>query len=515
MSSKNKIFQIKCAILLLLCTTTLPLSAQFNSFPESYLIDKKDIERAKKVISTPLKEDLLLPNPHKEAQWYPNASLGLFMHWGIHSVVGAQPSWDMIAHYRYGGKVAPPERYYALANQFDPQNYDPDKWLKSAQKAGFTYAVLTTKHHDGYALWPSKYGIGTKQYMGGRDLIQPYVDACRKNGLKVGFYFSPRDWHFPGLMHPNEYDAEKWHQLPAITDSVANYQKYERFLGFVLAQMEELLTRYGKIDILWLDGMYFKGVSDMHTEQIYTWIRSLQPGIVINDRWSNIVNPDDPAGSGMRIGDFTTPFECILPTYTPSQWWEHCDIWTSGGGGWGYDKTGTFRPYAWFFEHLVASRSLGGNFLPNVGPDGKGEMHPNYYKNMEAIAEWMSHSRESVIGAAPSPGVARSNVMITSRGNNWYLHLLPSFQKQVSLRTGQKPIAVTLLRTGESIPFIYRDGFINFSLLPAQRTEMDDVVKVVIPEGRKRYTMTKDNDASIEVDKSFNKFARKSTTLNK
>ncbi|MCK9314467.1 MAG: alpha-L-fucosidase, partial [Methanocorpusculum sp.] len=200
MTSKNKILQKKCAILLLICATTIPLSAQLNSFPESYRIDNKDIERARKVISTPLKGDLVFPNPHKEAQWYPNASLGLFMHWGIHSVVGAQPSWDMIAHYRYGGKVAPPERYYALADEFNPQNYDPNKWLKSAKEAGFTYAVLTTKHHDGYALWPSKYGIGTKQYMGGRDLIQTYVDACRQNGLKVGFYFSPRDWHFPGLM---------------------------------------------------------------------------------------------------------------------------------------------------------------------------------------------------------------------------------------------------------------------------------------------------------------------------
>jgi alpha-L-fucosidase len=479
--TRRRPIQTRFMMLLLLCATTLASSAQLNSFPESYRISQKDIERARKVIATPLKEEPTFPNPHHEAQWFPDASLGLFMHWGIHSVVGAQPSWDMISHYRYGGKVAPPDRYYALADQFDPQKYDPDKWLKAAKEAGFTYAVLTTKHHDGYALWPSRYGIGTSQYIQGRDLIREYVDACRKNGMKVGFYFSPRDWHFPGLMHPVEFDANTRHQVPAITDSVANYQLYERFLAFVLAQMEEILTRYGKIDILWLDGMYFRGVSDMHTNQIYAWIRSLQPGIVVNDRWSNIVNPDDPDGTGMRIGDFTTPFECILPSYIPSRWWEHCDIWTSGGGGWGHDKTGKFRPYAWFFEHLVASRSLGGNFLPNVGPDGNGEMHPNYYRNMEAIAAWMSHSRESVIGAGPSPGVERSNVMITTRGNNWYLHLLPSFQKQVSLRTDREPISATLLRTGEPIPYIYMDGFINFTLSPKLRTEMDDVVKVVVP----------------------------------
>ena len=476
--TRRKRIQAKFMILLLLCATTFASLAQFNSFPESYRINKKDIERAREVISTPIQGVLTFPNPHEDAQWYPDASLGLFMHWGIHSVVGAQPSWDMIANYRYGGRVSPPEKYYALANEFNPLNYNPDKWLSAAKQAGFTYAVLTTKHHDGYALWPSKYGIGTKQYMDGRDLLQDYVDACRRNQMKVGFYFSPRDWHFPGFMHPNEFDANTLKEVPAIIDSLDNYRSYERFMGFALKQMEEILTRYGKIDVLWLDGMSYKGVDDMHTEKIYAWIRSLQPGIVINDRWSNIVNPDDPEGTGLRIGDFTTPFECILPTYVPSKWWEHCDIWTSGGGGWGYDKTGTFRPYTWFFEHLVASRSLGGNFLLNVGPNGNGEMHPNYYKNIEEIAAWMAHSRESVIGAGPSPGVERSNVMITTRGNTWYLHLLPNFQGQVSLKTDKVPKSITLLRTGETIPILYFNGFVNFRVSPEQRTDMDDVVKV-------------------------------------
>lgn len=456
----------------------LSVPAQFNAFPESYLIGQKDVDRARKVISTPLKERLVVPNPAKAARWFPGASLGLFMHWGIHSVVGAQPSWDMIAHYRYGGKVSPPDKYYALAHRFNPQNYDPGLWLKAARDAGFTYAVMTTKHHDGYALWPSEYGIGTRQYLNGRDLIQPYVDACRKNGLKVGFYFSPRDWHYPGLMHPNEYDAEKWHDLPPITDSVANYRNYERFLGFVLKQLEEILTRYGKIDLLWLDGMNFRGVADMHTEKVYAWIRSLQPGIVINDRWSTIVNPDDPGGKGLRFGDFTTPFECSLPTYKPSEWWEHCDIWTSGGGGWGYDKTGTFRPYSWFFEHLVTSRSLGGNFLPNVGPGGDGEMHPNFYKNMEEIARWMDHSSESVIGAGPSPGKDLSNVMITTGRKTWYLHLLPGFAEQVWFKPEKLPKSVTLLRTGDEVPFVNGDGMVRLDLPPAWRTAMDDVVKI-------------------------------------
>ena len=211
--------------------TVLMAQAPTFSYPESYKIDPQDIERTRRVIETPLSAPVVMPNPAPGAQWFPDASLGLFMHWGIHSVVGAQPSWDMISYYKYGGKVAPPDKYYALAERFDPQEYDPDQWLKAAKEAGFTYAVLTTKHHDGYALWPSKYGIGTKQYMGGRDLLKTYVEACRANGLKVGFYFSPRDWHYPGLLHPNEYDARlRDKPLPPITDSVANYREYVTFL---------------------------------------------------------------------------------------------------------------------------------------------------------------------------------------------------------------------------------------------------------------------------------------------
>ncbi len=474
----------KILLTLILALGILSVSAQAPTFayPESYKIDNKDVARAEKVIGNPPAVPVVMPNPHPDAQWFPQASLGLFMHWGIHSVVGAQPSWDMIANYIYGGKVSPPDKYYALAKEFDPQQYDPDKWLKAAKAAGFNYAVLTTKHHDGYALWPSKYGIGTKQYLDGRDLIQPYVDACRANGMKVGLYFSPRDWHYPGLMHPNEYDADKW-DLPreGITDSAANYRDYVTFLAFAMQQMEEILTRYGKIDVLWLDGMNFRGIDDMHTEQIYAWLRTLQPGMVINDRWSNITNPDDPHGSGMRVGDFTTPFECQLPTYMPSRWWDCCHIWTTEGGcGWGYDSTGSFRSYGWFFEHLAACRSLGGNFLINVGPGPQGDMPPNYYGQMNAIAQWMVHSRESLIGADSTPGAQLSNVRITTRGNAWYLHILPDFTKDISVETGKEPVSVTLLRTGQKVPYIYRDGFLNFKVDPALRTDMDDVVKITL-----------------------------------
>ncbi len=457
----------------------LGLEAQINFPPvEYYAIGQSDIDRAERLLDTPLKKPLEYPNPSKGARWFPDASLGLFMHWGIHSVIGAQPSWAMINHYRYNGGYKPKELYYSQALEFNPE-FNADKYLQAAKEAGFNYAVLTTRHHDGYCLWPSKYGIGTKQFMGGRDLVKEYVEACRRAGLRVGFYYSPRDWLYPGTYDERHFDADTRGLMEEIKDPAVREKEYAKMLGYVMAQIEELLTRYGKIDILWLDGMWMMGVTDHHNDQIYAWIRSLQPDIVINDRWSNIVNPDNPDGTSVRVGDFTTPFECQKPTYTPSEWWEHCHIWTCGGGGWGYDRTGTFRPMSWFFDEYVASRSQGGNFLPNAGPDGNGDMHPNFYRQIDSLKAWMAHSGESLNGAGPTPGARLGNVPLTTRGKKvWYAHVLPSFNGQVSVLTNKKPKSVTLLRTGEPVIYEYACGAVIFKLPAAERTKTDDVVKI-------------------------------------
>jgi alpha-L-fucosidase len=182
----------------------------------------------------------------------------------------------------------------------------------------------------------------------------------------------------------------------------------------------------------------------------------------------------------MRIGDFTTPFECTKPTYIPSKWWDECHIWNGKGGGWGYNKKGLFKPMSWFMEHFVAARSLGGNFLINVGPSGTGDMHPNYYKEIAILREWMETGAESVFGTGPTPGVERSNVPLTTRGQDiWYAHVLPDFKRQVSVKTDREPASLTLLRTGEAVPYIYRDGFLVFQLAADRRTATDDVVKIV------------------------------------
>lgn len=405
---------------------------------------------------------------HPDAQWFPEAGFGLFMHWGIHSVPGIQPSWAMIKDYPHGGdpRFHPPEKYYALAEQFNPDNYDPDVWMEAAARAGFTYAVLTAKHHDGYALWPTSYGeMSTRQYMGGRDLLRPYVEACRRHGLKVGLYFSPRDWSYPNYpLGDVDFDYSKRGQYET-RDPEQNRREFEAFYEYTVGQLGELLTRYGKIDLLWFDGMGWHGISDIRTQETLGWIRDLQPGIVMNNRWGG-------------VGDYGTPewrFPDTRPGGTQGGWWEYCIAWN---GHWGYNPGRPFRPTSWVLETLARTRAWGGNFLLNVGPAPDGTMPEGFYERCEELAAWMAHSKEAVIGTLPTPGDERANVPITRREEVWYLHALPGHEGPVELRGVAMPRRVVLLATDEQLGYDRDGDRLRINLPADRRTGLVDVIAV-------------------------------------
>ena len=400
---------------------------------------------------------------HPNAQWFPQAGFGLFMHWGIHSVAGVQPSWAMIKDYPYGTDKTEyhGKGYYTLLDKFDPQKYDPDMWIKAAAEAGMTYAVLTAKHHDGYALWPSEYGeMSTKQYLNGRDLLRPYVDACRKYGLKVGLYFSPRDWGYPGFPMSMVYQQPWVDPFNRSQEQLA--EDFEAFYAYTVGQISELLTRYGKIDIIWFDGMGWTGKVDIRTEKTLAWVRRLQPHIVINPRWGG-------------AGDYDTP-EWDMPEETPDGWWENCISWS---GHWGYSPDTPVQPVDWVIEKLVTARAWGGNFLLNIGPAPDGTMRPEYYERTADLARWMKHSKESLIG---TEGVrnwkAFSTVPLTSRGKTWYLHLLPDNSAPVEIRSVARPKSVKLLRTNEPVAYAYENAALRIVVPGDFRKTVDDVIAV-------------------------------------
>ncbi|MCE5328220.1 MAG: alpha-L-fucosidase [Planctomycetaceae bacterium] len=405
---------------------------------------------------------------HPDAQWFANAGLGLFLHWGISTVHGkGDLSWAMMQDTPWdrhvnGENHLPPLEYWKLAERFNPSKYEPEKWLAPAAAAGFTYAVLTSRHHDGYALWPTKHGeFSTATHMGGRDLIRPYVEACRRTGLKAGIYYSPPDWYyrrkFMSFHATNlcdyhegmEATGQDWKmcKLPAKPEGFE-----DRYVQQVHDQLVELLSDYGKIDVLWFDG----GPACITTEEIH----KLQPGIVVNPR-------------AHGFGDFSTA-EGGDPGSRPTGWWERCDLWSRGG--WAH----TCYPYfstSRILSILARTRAWGGNLLINAGPTADGNMPPQYFEKLGELTGWLTHSGESVLGTTPGCWPDKATVPVTTRGDTWYMHYIDPGVDGATIEGITKPESIKLLRTGNDMPYTnYDNGRLRVTIPMDLRTELDDVV---------------------------------------
>jgi len=324
---------------------------------------------------------------HPNAKWFFEPTrLGLFVHFGISTVHGdCDISWGMMDNPERkakGNGWLTPHDYWKQAEGFDPKKWDPERWLSAAKEAGFSYAVLTTRHHDGFAMWPSDAGnFSTKNYMHGRDLVGEYVDACRKVGLKVGLYYSPPDWYFNQKYMSFMYGSrsEKFPDRPNkgifhevigdIPEMTAEH--HEKYVDYVNSQVRELMTRYGKVDDLWFDGAP-KDITGMIT---IDEIRRLQPGIVVNDRlWG--------------VGDYSTQYECRMPTERPAdKYWEACECFHVGGG-WSYVKNADkFRSTEYMLDHYATVKKFGGNYMPNIAPDRDGVVPEGFYAALKDFTD--------------------------------------------------------------------------------------------------------------------------------
>jgi len=422
-----------------------------------------------------------------DAQWYPEAGLGLFIHLGIASVKGINISWSM----RDGlnGKPAQitPNNYWNLAKDFNPEKYDPNKWLKAAKDAGFVYAVLTTRHHEGFALWPSDYGdFSTKNFMGGRDLVKDYVEACRSNGLKVGLYYSPPNWYYDRdfmnfSMRKNapplgpDLQPRTSQKTP---EEIAEHRK--AYSAMVRGQLEELLTHYGKIDLLWFDGR-IPGVNGEDVMPIAR-IHELQPSIVMNGRFHG-------------QGDFINYERKLNTTEVATGWAEFCNTWTAY---WPYVIGQKFRENGFIIGQYVTCRSLNINYLLDVGAMSDGQLPDEVYKNFAVMGNWMKANGESVKGTKALSPNESANVPATTSGSTRYLFALPKFKNDgandqvyasdllpaedatLTLSGISKPVSVKLLADGSTLNFTYANGTLTVQLPAAKRTPLVDVVRVAL-----------------------------------
>jgi len=344
----------------------------------------------------------------RNTDWFVHDRFGLFIHWGTYALA-ARHEWVK------NREKTPDSVYQKYFDHFDPDLYEPKEWAKIAKQAGMKYFVVTTKHHEGFCLWDSKLtGYKATNTPAKRDLLKPMVEAFREEGLKIGFYHSLIDWHHPEFpidgIHPMR-DNKEFREREKNRDIT----KYAEYLH---GQTRELLTQFGKIDIMWFDFSYAsmadggKGKNDWQSEKLMAMVRELMPEIIVNDRMD--------IGGDIKTPEQVQPREWVKVDGKPVAW-EACQTLN---GSWGYDRDNLdWKSVDMLVQMLIDTVSKGGNLLLNVGPTARGQFEPKAIERLKAIGEWMkSHSR-SIYGATQSEFSTPRDCRLTQRGNRLYVHI--------------------------------------------------------------------------------------------
>ena len=402
------------------------------------------------------------PTPDAESQgadhlaWFRDARYGLFIHWGPYTVKGFEASWPLVF-----GDISYAD-YAALATQFNPQRYDPVAWATLARTAGVRYAVLTSKHHDGYAMYDTQLETYSAPHSAaGRDLLTPYVEAFRDAGIKVGFYFSLCDWHhpdYPATSTSLQAIPQFGRPAPALppdgyTDIAADPDRWERYITFMHGQVRELCTRFGKIDLLWFDGQWEHTAEEWRARELVAMIRELQPEIVINDRLAD-----------RMLGDYATP-EQNVPVTAPDRVWETC---MTINETWAYNpRDRAFKSSAEILATLLETTAKGGNLLLNVGPTADGEILPEFSSRLEVVGAWLDRNGEAIYGAGPGLPPGAYYGPSTGKPDAHYLFVLGQPAEGAVRVRGleRRVVRASVLGTGAPLQFDQHGGFLEGGLL--------------------------------------------------
>ncbi len=395
--------------------------------------------------------------------WWREARFGMFIHWGVYAVpagtykgeqIGGIGEWIMNR-----GKI-PVAEYKQFANQFNPVRYDPDAWVRLAKEAGMKYMVITSKHHDGFALFDSAVTdwdiVDATPY--GKDLLKPLAEACRKHGIKLGFYYSQaQDWNHPGGA------AAGGHWDPAQDGDMDKYIK-----EIAVPQVREILSNYGELGVLWWDTP-----TNMNKERadMLLPLLKLQPQIITNNR----------LGGGYS-GDLSTPEQHIPATGMPGRDWETC---MTMNGTWGYKSYDhNWKSTETLIRNLVDIASKGGNYLLNVGPTALGEIPQPSIDRLKEIGKWMEVNGDSIYGTTASPfsklAWGRCTKKVGPRGTRLFLHVFnwPEDGKLLVPGLRNEARRARLLATGDRLETENTEDGVVITL-PAEALDPIDTVIVL------------------------------------
>ena len=356
----------------------------------------------------------------RRTAWFVQARFGLFLHWGLYAIP-ARGEWVRSVERIPNGEYDP------LMTEFDPRHCDMREWMAAAKGAGMQYAVLTAKHHDGFCLFDSAYtDFKSTNSPAGRDFVREFLDAAREAGLRAGLYFSLIDWRHPDFPHYGDRN-HPMRDDPAYGNGGRDFGRY---LDYMHAQVRELCSNYGKLDLLWFDFSYdeLRGEAWRGTE-LMELVRALQPDVVVNNRL-------EVSGEGFGSlaacaptpfhGDFVSPEQIVPPDGLRDAQgrplvWESC---VTMNNHWGYCAHDRFyKPAPMLVKKLVECVSKGGNLLLNVGPDAQGRFPDQTLAILAELGRWMDKNGESIYGCGgaglPKPDFGR----YTRRGDTLYAHI--------------------------------------------------------------------------------------------
>jgi len=393
-------------------------------------------------------------------EWFQDARFGLFVHWGVYSVLG-DGEWVM------QNKKIPISDYEKLPAAFNPIEFNAAEWVSMAKNAGMKYITITSKHHDGFAMFDSKASdwtiVSRTPYK--KDPLKALAEECRRQGIKLFFYYSQLDWHHPDYFPRGRTGAD------AGRPESGSFPKY---LDYMDAQLRELLTNYGDVAGIWFDGWWDRPDADWQLQRTYSLIHQLQPAALIGANHHKRPNPgedfqmfekDLPGG---RTQGFNSDSEIgNLPLET-------CETMN---GAWGFNITDRrYKSTKDLVRYLVRAAGSNANFLLNVGPMANGKIQPEFVARLKEVGEWTSKYGESVYGTRGGPITPRPWGVTTQKGNRVYVHVLDTADPSLLLPPLPSAIRSAKLLDGARAVEFRNSDYGPVLLLPKDRDPIDTIV---------------------------------------
>jgi alpha-L-fucosidase len=398
----------------------------------------------------------------KNREWFQNAKFGLFIHWGVYSVLG-DGEWVM------NNQQIPIKAYEKIPGFFNPTQYDPKAWVQMAKDAGMNYIVITSKHHDGFAMWDSKvsdYNI-VKKTPYGKDVLKMLADECKAQGIKLFFYHSQLDWHHPDYF-PRGNTGAGYTGRPEQGDM-------NKYLDYMDAQLTELLTNYGDLGGIWFDGMWDKKDAEWRLEKTYRLIHELQPGALVgsNHHRTPYEGEDFQMFEKDLPGHNTTGFS---PEQTiGSLPKETCETINNS---WGFHlKDDNHKTKKQLIQYLVKAAGYDANFLLNVGPMPNGKIQPEHKELLKQMGEWNRKNGETVYGTRGGPLSPRDWGVTTQKGNTVYLHILNWHDESIVIPALSKKIkSASLFGDKTPLKFLENEYGVTIKIPKNKFDEIDTIV---------------------------------------